>query len=132
MSKTQPPDGCAALAFLSISIILFIGIILFLTQKTYIINYFGVESTGKIIKIDSVHTGSNKYKFTYSIQQPSGKLVQTSEGNYHDKTYQLDETVKIKTYKNESVFKTQSPNFYMLIPLLLLFGLFVRVYFVFK
>lgn len=132
MSKIHPPDGCAAMALLSMAIVLFIGIILFLTQKTYIINYFGEESSGKIINIDSIHRGYNKYEFNYAIEEPSGDIAIVSEGNYNVKTHQMGETVKIKTYKGDSDFKVQVPNPYILIPLLLLCAFFVRAYFVFR
>lgn len=132
MAENKNSDGCASISILSVAIVLLIGIILFLTQKAYIINYFGEESTGKIVNVDSIHQGYYKYEFQYSIRQSNGKFAIVTEGNYKNKNHQLGEMVKIKTYKNESDFEAQSPDFYLLIPLLLLFALFVRMYFVFR
>lgn len=61
MSKSHPPNGCAAISVLSVAILLFIGIVLFLTQKSYLINYFGESSNGEIVRIDSIHQGYYKY-----------------------------------------------------------------------
>ncbi|MDR2271905.1 MAG: hypothetical protein LBF27_13455 [Sphingobacterium sp.] len=132
MLKSPPSNGCAAISVLSVAIVFFIGIILFLTQKSYLINYFGESSNGEIVTIDSIDQGYYKYEFQYGIRQSNGKFAIVTEGNYKKKNHQLGEKVKIKTYKNESDFDTQSPNFYLLIPLLLVFALFVRMYFVFR
>lgn len=132
MKYTESSNGCAAMAVLSVAIVLLIGIFLFLTQKAYIVNYLGEESNGRIIYIDSVHGGYNKYEFKYFIKQSSGKIVKITEGNFTKKTHQLGQEVKIKTYRNQSEFKTQSPNLYLLIPLICIFSLFVRMYFVFR
>ncbi|MCS4225828.1 hypothetical protein [Sphingobacterium sp. BIGb0165] len=132
MSKSHPSDGCAAISVLAVTIVLFIGIILFLTQKSYLINYFGESSNGEIVRIDSIHRGYYKYEFQYGIKQSNGKFALVTEGNYKNKNHQLGEKVKIKTYKNESDFEAQSPNWYLLIPLVLVFALFVRVYFIFR
>lgn len=132
MSKSHPSNGCAAMSVLSIAIVFFIGIIIFLTQKSYLINYFGESSNGEIVRIDSIHQGYYKYEFQYSIRQSTGKFATVTEGNYKNKNHQLGEKVKIKTYKNESDFEAQSPDFYLLLPLLFMFALFVRIYFVFR
>lgn len=132
MSKSHPPNGCAAMSVLSVAIVFFIGIILFLTQKSYLINYFGESSNGEIVRIDSIHQGYYKYEFQYSIRRSNGKLAVVTEGNYKNKSHQLGEKLTIKTYKNESDFEAQSPDFYLLIPLLFVFVLFVRMYFVFR
>lgn len=132
MSKSHPPSGCAAMSVLSVAIVFFIGIVLFLTQKSYLINYFGKSSCGEIVRIDSIHQGYYKYEFQYSIKQSNGKFAIVTEGNYKNKNHQLGEKVKIKTHKNESDFEEQSPDFYLLIPLLLVLALFVRMYFVFR
>jgi spore germination protein GerM len=132
MPKSHPPNGCAAISVLSVAILLFIGIILFLTQKSYLINYFGESSNGEIVRIDSIHQGYYKYEFQYSIRQSTGKFATVTEGSYKNKNHQLGEKVKIKTYKNESDFEAQSPDLYLLISLLFVFALFVRMYFVFR
>ncbi|MGE8377108.1 MAG: hypothetical protein ACN6PN_02125 [Sphingobacterium sp.] len=132
MLKSHPSNGCAAISVLSVAIVFFIGIILFLTQKSYLINYFGASSNGEIVRINSIHQGYYKYEFQYGIRQSNGKFAIVKEGNYKNKNHQLGEKVKIKTYKNESDFEAQSPNFYLLVPLLLVFALFVRMYFVFR
>lgn len=132
MSKSHPSNGCAAMSVLCVVIVFFIGIIIFLTQKSYLINYFGESSNGEIVRIDSIHQGYYKYEFQYSIRQSNGRFAIVSEGNYKNKNHQLREKVKIKTYKNESDFEAQSPDLYLLIPLLFVFALFVRMYFVFR
>lgn len=132
MSKSHPPNGCAAMSILSVVIVFFLGIVLFLTQKSYLINYFGKSANGEIVRIDSIHQGYYKYEFQYSIKQSNGKFAIVTEGNYKNKNHQLGEKVKIKTYNNESDFKAQSPDFYLLIPLLFMFALFVRMYYVFQ
>lgn len=109
-----------------------LGIVLFLTQKSYLINYFGESSNGEIVRIDSINKGYYKYEFQYSIKQSNGKFAVVTEGNSKNKNHQLGEKVKIKTYKNESDFEAQSPDLYLLIPLLFVFALFVRMYFVFR
>lgn len=132
MSKSHPQNGCAAISVLFVAILLFIGIVLFLTQKSYLINYFGESSNGEIVRIDSIHQGYYKYEFQYSIKQSNGKFAIVTEGNSKNKNHQLGEKVKIKTHKNESDFEAQSPDLYLLIPLLFVFALFVRMYFVFR
>ena len=132
MSKSHPQNGCAAISVLFVAILLFIGIVLFLTQKSYLINYFGESSNGEIVRIDSIHQGYYKYEFQYSIKQSNGKFAIVTEGNSKNKNHQLGEKVKIKTHKNESDFEAQSPDLYLLIPLLFVFAFFVRMYFVFR
>lgn len=101
MSKSHPSDGCAAISVLSVAIVFFIGIILFLTQKSYLINHFGESSNGEIVRIDSIHQGYYRYEFLYKIKQSNGKFAIVSEGNYKKKTHQLGEKVKLKhTEKN--------------------------------
>lgn len=121
MPKSHPPNGCAAISVLSVAILLFIGIILFLTQKSYLINYFGESSNGEIVRIDSIHQGYYKYEFQYSIRQSTGKFATVTEGSYKNKNHQLGEKIKIKTHKNESDFEARSPDLYLLIPLLFVF-----------
>ncbi|WP_175622436.1 hypothetical protein [Chryseobacterium schmidteae] len=132
MSKSHSQNGCASISVLSVAILLFIGIVLFLTQKSYLINYFGESSNGEIVRIDSIHQGYYKYEFQYSIKQSNGKFAIVTEGNSKNKNHQIGEKVKIKTHKNESDFEAQSPDLYLLIPLLFVFALFVRMYFVFR
>jgi len=99
MSKYHPSDGCAAISVLSVAIVLFIGIILFLTQKSYLINYFGESPNGEVLRIDSIHRGYYKYEFQYGIKQSNGKFALVTEGNYKNENHQLGEKVKIKMYK---------------------------------
>ena len=132
MTENENSDGCASIAALSVAVVLLIGIILFLTQKADLINCFGEEFAGKIVHVDSVHTRYYKYEFQYNIKLSNNKFIKVAEGNFKTKTHQIGEDVKIKTYNNESEFKTQSPNLYILIPLICVLGLFIRVYFVFR
>ena len=50
MLKSHLSNGCASMSSLSIATVFFIGIIIFLTQKSYLINYFGESSNGEIVK----------------------------------------------------------------------------------
>ena len=125
-------DTFAKNVVLAIIIFFIIINLLFLTQKSYMINYLGVDSKGLVIDVDSTHEGYYKYQFNYKIRLKNGEKVKISEGNYKKKTHQIGEAVNVKTYKKDSEFSTPSPNLYMAVPLLCILGIFTRIYFVFR
>ena len=131
-SSKKSKDTFAKNVVLAIVIFFIVINLLFLTQKSYMINYFGKDSKGLIIDVDSTHEGYYKYEFNYKIRLQNGEKVKISEGNYKKKTHKIGEAVNVKTYKNDSEFNTPSPNPYMAVPLLGILGIFIRIYFVFR
>lgn len=132
MTTHTKQSGCSSTVILIVAVALLIGNILFHTQESYLINYWGQSYNGNIVSVDSIHTGYGKYRFEYKIKLKNGESVRIAEGNFKKKTHALGQQVNVKVYKEKSEFEIQAPNIYITFFLAGLLIFFIKAYFVFR
>ncbi|PWN71284.1 hypothetical protein C1631_001280 [Chryseobacterium phosphatilyticum] len=88
MAYNTNQDGCASVSILIVAIALLIGNVLFHTQESYVINYFGQSYEGDIVSVDSIHTGYGKYRFEYKVKLQNAGSIKITEGNFKRKTHE--------------------------------------------